>query len=132
MFPTLVRGASEGLLCRGVPIRGVPFAPVAPGRKWRGRSALPVEDPLPAVVAPPEVDGEFDAPSLVEPSVLRSCTSAVTDRMVGESGPNSSMTPVPANATLARPADAIGRDKLRSPRALAALCFATFLFIAEL
>ncbi|MBU9762907.1 hypothetical protein FR943_03435 [Mycobacterium sp. TNTM28] len=60
------------------------------------------------------------------PSVLTSLTSAVTDLIVGESGPNSSMTPAPANATLAKPAVAIGPAAFFRPRPPVTLCLPTF------
>ncbi|MBU9762906.1 hypothetical protein FR943_03415 [Mycobacterium sp. TNTM28] len=63
--------------------------------------------------------------SLFEPSVLTSITSAVTDLIVGESGPSKSMTPAPANARLANPAVAIEPAGVRRPCTRATLCFPT-------
>ncbi len=78
----------------------------------------------------PVVSEGLSAPELSPlpgPSVLTSLTSAETDLIVGESGPNRSMTPAPANATLASPAVAIGPTAARRPRLCAMLCFPTIL-----
>jgi hypothetical protein len=61
----------------------------------------------------------------VEPSVLTSLMSALTDRIVGESGPSSSITPALANAALVNPAAASGFAALHQLLVPTALCLAT-------
>ena len=60
-------------------------------------------------------------------SVLTSLMSAVTDCIVGESGPNSSITPALANAAPVNPAAASGLAELHQVLVPTALCLATIL-----
>ena len=65
--------------------------------------------------------------SPLELSVLTSLMSAVTDCIVGESGPSSSITPALANAALVNPAAASGPAALHQLFVPTALCLPTIL-----
>ncbi|MFV8171181.1 hypothetical protein [Mycolicibacterium peregrinum] len=57
--------------------------------------------------------------------------SAVTDCIVGESGPNSSITPALANAALVNPAATSGPAELHQLLVPTALCLATILLVRQ-
>ncbi|BCI79676.1 hypothetical protein MTY66_13010 [Mycolicibacterium sp. TY66] len=81
--------------------------------------------PSVALVAPEVPDlAPLSPPAL---SVLTSRMSAVTDCIVGESGPSSSMTPALAKAALVNPAAASGPAALHQLFVPTALCLPTIL-----
>lgn len=83
---------------------------------------------LSVVLVAPELP-DLEPLSPVELSVLTSRMSAVTDCIVGESGPNSSITPALANAALVKPAAASGPAALHQLFVPTALCLPTILLV---
>ena len=105
----------------------VPESLVSPGLGLAGGLVLPGELAVPSVVLDAPVLPDLAPPSLVELSVLRSLMSAVTDCIVGESGPSSSITPALANAAPVNPAAVSGPAALHQLLVPTALCLATIL-----